>query len=94
MNDTSAITLTNGATIHTGDAIPLFRVKMLRSAIKLHKNTGMIPTRGVTITRMFAEASKITGKTYKRGQHDAALADLTKWIDAADASMPVIDQRA
>ena len=79
----------NGGFTLTGDAIPVFGVISLRGAIKLHKACGMIPTRGMTITKMLQRAGEITGKKYKRGQHDAAIADLTVWIDAAKASLPV-----
>lgn len=93
-NDPTMITIHNdGGFCLTGDAIPLYQVITLRAAIKLHKACGMIPTRGMTITRMFQSAKNVTGKTYKRGQHDAAIADLTLWIDAAKASMPVTDKR-
>ena len=64
------------------DGVNTYRAAVLRSSIKLHKSTGMIPTRGVTITRMFKLATEYTGKTYKRGAHDAAIADLQEWLDA------------
>lgn len=77
----------------TGDAIPVFGVIALKGALKLHKACGMIPTRGMTITKMFKQAGHITGKTYKRGQHDAAIADLESWIAAAKAALPYTDDR-
>ena len=92
-NDPSAVTHHNGGTTFTGDAIHLYRAVTLKGAIKLHRDHGMIPTRGMTITKLFGIAQQITGKKYKRGQHDAAIQDLTVWIDAANASMPIIDQR-
>jgi len=82
-----------GATVLTGDAIPLFGVIALKGAIKLHKATGLVPRRGVTITSMLTQAGRVTGKRYKRGGHDAAVADLEAWIAAAKASMPVLDER-
>lgn len=91
--DPSAVTISNGGTTFTGDGIQLFRAVTLKSAIKLHRDCGMIPTRGMTITKLFGIAQQITGKKYKRGQHDAAIADLTVWIDAANAAMPIIDER-
>lgn len=36
----------------------------------------------LTRTRALELASQITGKTYKRGQHAIALADLDDWIEA------------
>lgn len=91
--DPTLVHHTNGGTMLTGDAIPVFRVITIRSAIKMHRDCGMIPTRGMTITRLFGLAKDITGNTYKRGQHDAAIADLTTWIDAAKASLPIQDDR-
>jgi hypothetical protein len=92
-NDPSAVTHHNGGTTFTGDAIHLYRAVTLKGALKLHRDCGMIPTRGMTITKMFAIAQQITGKKYKRGGHDAAITDLTAWIEAAKASMPIIDER-
>lgn len=71
------------------DATRLMRVKMLRSFIDLHKKTGMIPTRGVTITKMFKMAEEYTGQRYKRGEHDRAVADLNVWISAMMSALPV-----
>ena len=92
--DPTNVTLHNdGGFTLTGDAIPMFQVITLKGAIKLHKACGMIPTRGMTITKMLQSASNVTGKKYKRGQHDAAIADLELWLAAAKASMPVTDNR-
>jgi hypothetical protein len=63
------------------DGTNTYRAIATKSAIKMHKACGMIPTRGVTITKLFKIASSYTGKTYKRGQHDQAIADLQVWID-------------
>lgn len=72
------------------DAVEVYRLKSLRSFINLHKRSGMIPTRGVTITAMLGEVTKLTGKPYKgKTKHDAALADLDQHIAALDATIPV-----
>lgn len=71
------------------DATTLYRVRMLKSFIDLHKKTGMIPTRGVTITKMFKMAEEYTGQRYKRGEHDRAVADLSVWISAMLSALPV-----
>jgi TPP-dependent pyruvate/acetoin dehydrogenase alpha subunit len=74
-----------------GDAVELFRITAMRSAIKMHRDCGMIPTRGMTITKMLAAVTAITGKPYKgKTKHDAAIADLDARIAAAKASMPVV----
>lgn len=71
------------------DATRLMRVKMLRSFIDLHKKTGMIPTRGVTITKMFTMATEYTGQKYKRGEHDRAVNDLNVWINNMISALPI-----
>jgi hypothetical protein len=37
-------------------------------------------------------ASKITGKTYKRGQYDQAIADVNEWIWAMESALPVVQR--
>jgi hypothetical protein len=70
------------------DATQLFRVRMIKSAIELHKKTGLIPTRGVTITKLFKAAGQYTGQTYKRGEHDRAASDLGVWIATMMSALP------
>lgn len=71
------------------DAVELYRVKTLRSFILLWQRTKIIPTRGVTITKMLAQASAITKKPYKVKQTQVAADDLAKWIGAMLAAIPV-----
>jgi hypothetical protein len=71
------------------DAVELARAITLRSAIKMHKACGMKPMRGLTITKQFILAGKFTGQTYRRGQHDRAIEDLTVWIETMRSAMPV-----
>ena len=88
--DRITVSQTGAVTYEGVDAVKLYGLKALRRGIQLHRDCGMIPTRGVTITKMLASASAITGKTYKgKTKHDAAIADLTATIDAAMASMPI-----
>jgi len=91
MSEDSKIVVNKGiATAYIGhDATQLFRVKMLRSSINLHMKTGMIPTRGVTITKMFKMATTYTGQTYKRGEHSRAIADLEVWISTMMSALPI-----
>lgn len=91
MND-SHISISKGGTLFTGsDAVGLFAAMSLRSAIGLHRKCGMIPTRGLTITKMFARASQITGKSYKRGQHEQAENDLKIWIETMKSALPIVE---
>ena len=91
--DNSELHIRNGQiTAYVGlDATRLYRVRTLKSFIDLHKKTGMIPTRGVTITKMFKMAKEYTGQTYKRGEHDRAVNDLNVWIANMMAALPVVE---
>jgi len=91
MSDDSHVTIgPNGGMSFVGpDAVRLFAAVSLKSAIGLHRKCGMIPTRGVTITKMLAQATQVTGKQYRRGQHQQAEADLQIWIDAMKAALPI-----
>lgn len=71
------------------DAVHFARVRMLRSSIKLWKQTGLIPTRGVGIKRMLAMASEYTGKPYHTRNIEAALTDLDTWLATMAAALPV-----
>jgi len=88
---TEGIHVRNGiATSYSGpDAVHVFRAKMLRSSIGLHQKTGLIPTRGVTITKMFKLAGQYTGQTYKRGEHERCMADLQVWIETMLSALPI-----
>ena len=52
----------------------------VKAALKISK-TGMLPSRGMTKTKLMRNAAAITGVTYKRGQIDTAIADLTSLIE-------------
>lgn len=94
MNDSYIQHHTSGGTTLAGpDAVNLYRAMVLRSSIRLYEKTGMIPTRGLTITKMFMMAKQYTGKMYKRGQYALVLSDLQTWIDTMKAAMPVIDSK-
>ena len=90
MTDSSITYSKNGeATSFNGrDAVELYRVASIASAIRLYVKCGMIPTRGVTITKMLAIASTYTGKTYKRGQGQQAVEDLNVWVQTMKAALP------
>lgn len=69
------------------EAVDTYRLGLLISGIKMHMRCGMIPTRGLTITRMFAIAHSYTGKHYKRGQHQRAIDELQVILDYAKNSI-------
>jgi len=91
---TSEIHTANGSIVsYIGhDATELFRVKTLRMGIQLHGKTGMVLTRGVTITKMFRMAERYTGQKYKRGEHARAVRDLTVWISTMTSALPIVEQ--
>jgi hypothetical protein len=69
------------------DAVELVRAAALSSAIGLLK-AGITPTRGFTGTKALAMCERYTGKKYKRGQYDAARADLKVWIETMKSAIP------
>ena len=82
------------ATTYAGpDAVNLHRAITLKTAIKLYDKSGIIPTRGMTITKMLALVKQYTSKKYKTTQKKQAIQDLEKWIETMKAAMPIIDDR-
>ena len=55
---------------------------IIKAALKLAK-VGLWPSRGITKTMLLTKAGAITGVKYKRGQYDAAIADLQVIVDEA-----------
>lgn len=94
MNDRTAIVHHEGggATL-LGDATTLYGWKQLQLFIDLYIKTGMIPTRGVTISKMLKLATNITKKTYKnnRAGWQQASADLKVSCDTLRAAIPDVD---
>lgn len=73
------------------DAVKFFQVTALAAAIKLYDKCGMIPSRGVTISKMMKSAEAITGKKYKRGAYLQAHEDLMTWSRTMKAALPFED---
>ena len=72
------------------DATNYVRAELLASALKLYDKCKIIPTRGVTPTKMLKMATGYTGKAYKRGQYLSAAADVKKWADEMKAALPKV----
>lgn len=90
----SQITISNGATTIEGpDAIECYRAFVLASSLKLYAKTKIIPTRGVTITRMLEMATRYSGVKYKRGQAMEAAEDVEMWAKVMKSALPIIDNR-
>ena len=54
----------------------------LKAHLKMVK-VGLMPSKGMTKTKLLKKASDITGVKYKRGQYDEAIFDLQKIVDVA-----------
>jgi hypothetical protein len=95
-DDNTAVTITNSATIFTGDAVEMVRVVHIKHAIGLWQKYKMLTTRGATISKMLQLAHDVTKKgPYKNSDagYSAALVDLDIWLNTLKAAMPVIDTR-
>jgi len=54
----------------------------LKAHLKMVK-VGLMPSKGMTKTKLLKKAGDITGVKYKRGQYDEAIFDLQKIVDVA-----------
>ena len=78
-----------GVTFIGQDAVRLYKAMALVSALELYARSEIIPTRGMTITRLMAIASSVSGKKYGRGQALIAAEDVQVWIEVMKSAMPV-----
>lgn len=70
------------------EALDLFRLTALRTAIRLYARTGMIPTRGVGITKLLRQVTNITQRRYTgANRFDCAIRDLTNIIEFRKAEL-------
>lgn len=69
-------------------AVDLFRAAALASALCLLSKGLGFSSRMMGKTQMLKEASKYTGKTYKRGEYLKAKDDLSEVIAAKKAAIP------
>lgn len=86
----------SGSVSYVGpQATELCVIFTLRSAISLYVKSGgkIIPTRGMTITKMLSRAAQLTGKPYKRSQGQQAISDLSAKAAALVESLPIISQQ-
>jgi len=83
-----------GTTITGPDAMNYFRAVQIKLFIGLHIKTGMIPTRGVTISRMLKMATEYTGQKYKnsRPEWERARADMEVWCATMKAALPIVHE--
>jgi hypothetical protein len=87
----SEITKSRGGTMFAGpDSVELFRVATLKAAIGLLQK-GILPRRGLTMTKALTMAQVYTGQVYKRTESARAIRDLTTWIETMKSAIPVRD---
>lgn len=67
----------------------LYRMMLVKQAVEMWIKHRMEITRGFTITVALKEATKYTGKSYKRNEYQAAVDDMTKAIAEFEA-MPTL----
>jgi hypothetical protein len=93
MSEDSYIRYSRGrgeATSYVGrDATQLYRVNMIKVSIKLWMKTGMMPTRGVTITKLLKMAEQYTGRKYKKSEAAYAIEDLHNWVTTMISALPI-----
>jgi hypothetical protein len=89
--DTSEIRTSKSSVTYSGsDAVELFRAATLRSALGLLQK-GIMPTRGLNMTKALGLAERYTGRKYKRTESAAAIRDITVWIETMKSAIPVVD---
>lgn len=94
MND-SQIVVSDTSTAFVGqDAVAFYCATVIASGLRLYGKSHIIPARAWKPMTMLAAASKITGKTYKRGEYIKAADDLQTWADTMKAALPVTYQRS
>lgn len=93
--DNTAIVHHDAGTTLTGDAIELYRWKVVQQAIGLYIKTKMMVTRGATISLLMRQAGAITKKTYKNNAKgwQQAYDDLQVSCDTLRAAIPDVDER-
>lgn len=70
------------------DAVSVYQVLVIASALRLYAKTGMKANRAYTPTAMLAAAKRITGRAFKRGQYVQAADALKAWADAKASTLP------
>lgn len=71
------------ATVITGTGIDVYRAAVMKTGLKMYRDTGMRPNRAYTPSAMMKAAAEITGKKFKPRDYTAAIDALQAWIDAA-----------
>lgn len=81
----------HGTTSFVGkDAVSFYAAAVLASALKLYGEHHIKANRAYTPKNMLAAATRITGKTYKRGAYLQASEDVRQWAQTMKAALPQI----
>jgi hypothetical protein len=70
------------------DAVSFYAATVLASALKLYGKHRIKVNRAYTPKNMLAAATRITGKTYKRGAYLQASQDVRQWAQTMRAALP------
>lgn len=85
----SAIEHSSAGTVFSGaEAVEVFRMIALSSALGLYAKAGIQVNRHVTPSRMLAMASEYTGVVYKRGAYQQASDDMKAHAAVKRAEIP------
>jgi hypothetical protein len=68
--------------LSTAHSIEMYRMTVIRTALKLYMNTGMKANTMYTPSNMLAAISKKSGKQYKKSKqgYAEAFSDLEQWL--------------
>jgi hypothetical protein len=93
--DSEIIISDSGTTLVGPDATALLRARVICSSLRLHAKTGIIPTRGVSITTLKRLATMLTGHDYGRSKCETlrAAQDVEHWAATMYAALPITDNR-
>lgn len=97
-HDPTAITHHDSGTTLTGDAVTLYRWGVIRAGLMMYIKTGMMLTRGATISHLLKLTSDITkpNKPYKvrsKADWQRAHDDLDRYCKELRAAIPDVDER-
>lgn len=82
MTKSTITTSQSGATVASGPAaVAVIQATTIATALRMYARTKMRVNRAYTPANMMAMATKITGKTFKRGQYVEAADALKEWAD-------------
>jgi hypothetical protein len=74
------------------DAAAYYKAKVLISGLGLIKK-GIWINRHATPKQLLIMAGKYSGKTYKRGQYDEAIADVSLWASTMALALPMVESK-